>query len=75
MRNKEAISFIQRRPFVAFDIKNADGRLYTVDHPEFIHHSRDGRILYYNTPEDDRLVVIDVQHVVSLEEANRPSAA
>jgi hypothetical protein len=75
MRDSELLEFIKRQPFIPFDIKTDDACVYLVDHPEFVHLSRDGKVLYHNTLEDDRLVVIDVSHIVSIEDANRPAAA
>jgi len=71
MRGSDIKEFLKRQPFVPFDIKTDDARVYLVDHPEFIHLSRDGKVLYYNTLEDDRLMVVDVSHIVSIEDANR----
>ena len=59
----------QRRPFQPFDIRVSDGRVYTVDHPEFLSHSRSGGFIVYTT-EDDRVIIIDLTHVTSLEIIN-----
>jgi len=73
--NEERIEeYWKRKPFVAFDIRTADGRVYTVDHPDFLSKSRDGRRLYFIT-EDDRQTAIAMLHIVALETANRPTAA
>jgi len=63
-----------RAPFAVFDIRTADGRVYTVDHPEFVSVSRKGDTIVYFT-EDDRIAVIGCAQIVSLEIANRPTAA
>jgi hypothetical protein len=60
-------------PFVPFDIRTSDGRAYLVDSPDYFARSRKGDIVTYFT-EDDRAVTIRVEHVVSLEVANRPVA-
>jgi hypothetical protein len=75
MQDEQIVEFIRRAPFIPFDIRTSDGRVYTVDHPEFIARSRDGRTVTFYTPEDSRLVVIDTAQIVALELANRPSAA
>ena len=74
MKKEEVFEMLRRRPFVAFDIKMSDGRVYSVDHPEFATHSRHGNSLYLVT-EDDRLQILDVHHIVTLDVANRSSAA
>lgn len=63
----------QRRPFKPFDIRLSDGRVYTVDHPEFLMQSRTRQFVVYTT-EDDREVVLDSRHITSLEVANTPAA-
>lgn len=63
----------ERRPFKPFDIRMSDGRVYTVDHPEFLMQSRTRRCVVYTT-EDDREVVLDAQHITSLEVANTAAA-
>ncbi|HSI37434.1 MAG TPA: hypothetical protein VK986_27845 [Tepidisphaeraceae bacterium] len=75
MKGQQIRDFIRRAPFTPFDIKTSDGRVYTVDHPEFISVTRDYRLVVYQTPEDDRTVWIDTAQIVALEQANRPTAA
>jgi hypothetical protein len=67
------IEFWKRQPFSPFDIRVSDGRVYTVDHPDFLMRSRDNKTITFTT-EDNREVVIDMAHVTSLEVANRPAA-
>jgi hypothetical protein len=74
MDQRKIDEFWKRQPFSPFDIRTSDGRVYTVDHPDFLSKSRDGRVLYYIT-EDDRLTSIAIPHIVALEVANRPTAA
>ena len=57
------------QPFQPFEIRMSDGRVYTVDHPEFLHLSRKGNVIYYST-DDDRLVTLAVSQMTSLEAAN-----
>jgi hypothetical protein len=64
--------FMAVRPFQPFDIKMSDGRLYTVDHPEFVALSRDNSTIFFST-EGNRSVFLDVHHVTGLEVANRAS--
>jgi len=66
--------FVKRIPFAPFDIRTADGQVYTVDHPDFLTVSRRGDKIIYIT-EDDRIVLIDCSQIVSLEISNRPTAA
>jgi hypothetical protein len=61
-------------PFEPFDIRTSDGRAYMVDSPMYLARSREGDIVTYFTPEDDREVKIRVSQIVSLEVANRPAA-
>jgi hypothetical protein len=68
------LEFVDAEPFQPFDIRTADERAYFVDSPEFFARSRDGVTVTYYTPEDDRVVIIRVAQIVSLEVANRPAA-
>jgi len=61
-------------PFQPFDIRTSDGRGYFVDSPNYFARSREGDVITYYTPEDDRAVTIRVSQIVSLEVANRPAA-
>ncbi|MEZ0263358.1 MAG: hypothetical protein ACAI43_01430 [Phycisphaerae bacterium] len=74
MKSDRIREFVKRAPFIPFDIKTTDGRVYLVDHPEFLSVSRNGDTIVYFT-EDDRIAVIDVDQIVALELSNRPSAA
>lgn len=65
--------FHERRPFQRFDIRTSDGRVCTVDHPEFLMQSRNRKVVTFTT-EDNRDIVIDVSHVTSLEVTNSPAA-
>jgi len=66
--------FVKRAPFAPFDIRTSDGRVYSVDHPEFLTVTRKGDTIVYIT-EDDRIVLIDCSQIVSFEISNRPTAA
>ena len=74
MKSDRIREFTRRAPFAPFDIRTTDGRVYTVDHPEFLTVTRKGDTIVYIT-EDDRVVLIDCAQIVSLEVANRPTAA
>ena len=63
----------ERRPFKPFDIRTSDGRVYSVDHPEFLMQSRNRQTVVYTT-EDDREVTLDAGHITSLEVANTHAA-
>ena len=62
-----------RRPFKPFDIRTSDGRVYAVDHPEFLMQSRTQSFVVYTT-EDDREVTLAADHIVALEVANTHAA-
>jgi len=68
------LALVDAEPFQPFDIRTSDGRAYMVDSPEYFARSREGDVVTYYTPEDDRAVQIRVSHIVSLEVANRPAA-
>ena len=74
MHKERITEFIRRQPFQPFDIKMSDGRVYNVDHPEFISVSRSGNVVVYQTM-DDRTLFLDMHHITTLEVANRPAAA
>ena len=61
-------------PFQLFDIRTSDGRDYFVDSPDYFARSREGGVITYYTPEDDRAVTIRVSQIVSREVANRRAA-
>jgi hypothetical protein len=63
----------ERRPFAPFDIRTSDGRVYTVDHREFLKQSRNRKTIVYTT-EDDRDVTIDANQITALEVANTHAA-
>jgi len=63
----------ERRPFKPFDIKMSDGRVYTVDHPEFLAQSPTRRYVLYVT-DDGRDVALDAQHITTLKVANTYAA-
>jgi hypothetical protein len=71
---KRIPGLVDAEPFQPFDIRTSDGRAYFVDSPDYFARSRDGDVITYYTPEDDRAVTIRVSHIVSLEVANRPAA-
>jgi hypothetical protein len=67
-------SHVKTEPFEPFEMRLSNGRVYTVDHPDFIALSRDGRTVAFYT-DDGRLVTIAVQHINTIEKLNRPNAA
>jgi hypothetical protein len=71
---KRMLELVDADPFRPFDIRTSDGRAYFVDSPDYFARSREGDVVTYYTPEDDRAVTIRVAHIVSLEVANRPAA-
>ena len=74
MQQQRILEWLKRVPFVPFDIKTSDGRVYAVDHPEFVSQSRDGATITYWT-DDDRILFLGAHHVVALEMMNRPTSA
>jgi hypothetical protein len=70
---EKLIEYWKRQPFAPFDIKMSDGRVYTVDHPDFLMRSRDNRTIMFVT-EDNREVALALVHITSLEVANSPAA-
>ena len=74
INTSDIAAYIRSQPFDRFDIRMSDGRVYTVDHPEFVHMSRKGNVIYYST-DDDRLITIAVSQITTLEKSNAPSAA
>ena len=71
---RRILELVDADPFLPFDIRTSDGRAYLVDSPDYFARSREGDIIVYFTPEDDRAVTIRVSQIVSLEVANRPAA-
>lgn len=71
---KRVLELVDAEPFQPFDIRSSDGRAYFVDSPDYLARSREGDVITYYTPEDDRAVTCRVAHIVSLEVANRPAA-
>jgi hypothetical protein len=71
---RRILELVDADPFQPFDIRTSDGRAYFVDAPEYFARSREGDIIVYFMPEDDRAVTIRVSQIVSLEVANRPAA-
>jgi hypothetical protein len=71
---RRMLELVDAEPFQPFDIRRSDGRAYFVDSPDYFARSREGDVVTYYTPEDDRAVTIRVSQIVSLEVANRPAA-
>ena len=73
MTLEKVMAFWKRQPFAPFDIRISDGRVLTVDHPDFLMRSRNGRTVTFTT-EGDREIVIDVAHITELEVSNTTAA-
>ena len=71
---RRILELVDADPFQPFDIRTGGGRGYFVDPPDYFARSREGDVVTYYTPEDDRAVTIRVSQIVSLEVANRPAA-
>jgi hypothetical protein len=63
-----------RRPVPAVRHPHQRRPAYLVDSPDYFARSREGDIIVYFMPQDDRAVTIRVSQIVSLEVANRPAA-
>jgi len=74
IKNQNIIDHLRRQPFLPFEIRTSDGRVYAVDHPEFLAITHQGNVIHYVT-DDDRLITIAVSQIVSLETRNSPQAA
>ena len=72
MTPAELIDLFDRTPFIPYDVRTSDGRVYRVDHSEFVMRSRDASSMYFKT-DDDRLVRIDTHHIVAVEDVNSPA--
>jgi hypothetical protein len=62
------------RPFQAFDIHLADGRIVGVDHPELLAQSPGGRTIAVGVP-DGTIEIIDLLLVTSLKPRANGSAS
>ena len=71
---RRMLELVDAQPFLPFDIRTSDGRAYFVDSLDYFARSREGNVVTYYTPDDDRAVTIRVSQMVSLEVANRPAA-
>jgi hypothetical protein len=71
---RRTLELVDADPFQPFDIRTSDGRGYFVDSPAYFARSREGDVVTYYTPEDDRAVTIRVAQIVSFEVANRLAA-
>jgi hypothetical protein len=74
IRNSNLRQYYRAQPFDPFEIRMFDGRVYTVDHPEFLLLSHKGNVVYYMT-EDDRLITLAVSQITSLEKTNGSQSA
>jgi hypothetical protein len=66
--------YLRTAPFEPFEIRLSNGRVYTIEHPEFMALAPDGRTVACYT-DDSRLVTVAIQHINSIEKVNRPNAA
>ena len=71
MKSELIAQQLHEQPFKPFDIRTSDGRVYTVDHPDFLMRDRIGDLVYYVT-EDNREIKIALSRIVSLEVTNTP---
>ena len=64
----------RRQPFQPFDIRTSDGRVYSVEHPEFLKLYHKVRAVNYTT-DDDRDIVIAAAQIVTIEAINHSRRA
>lgn len=57
-------SYLQTRPFVAFDIHMTNGDIHPVTHPESALLAGTRLFVYY--PETDRVAIVSLLHIASL---------
>jgi hypothetical protein len=63
----EAIKkFYDAKPFVPFEMHLADGRVFPVEHREFLALTSTGRTLAVTQPGEDGFDILDVRLVASL---------
>ena len=70
IKSENIAEFMHAAPFKPFDIHTSDGRVYTVDHPDFVMRTHAGNVIYYIT-DDDRPVMIAMTQIVGCGIARR----
>lgn len=72
---RELRDLMHAAPFKPFRIKTTDGDTFTVDHPDFIMISRlgDTAILYPKETPDEGHKVLNLRHIVSMEQTRNGS--
>jgi hypothetical protein len=58
---------MHQQPFRPFRLRMVSGKEYVVDHPDFISASRTYHRLYVSTADEDRVDMVDVRLVESLQ--------
>ena len=66
MKSEEIRNLLHAAPFVPFAVHMADGKVFTVDRPDFATLFRDGRTLFLNF-EGSRFAMIDVPLILRIE--------
>jgi hypothetical protein len=54
---------LRRQSFAPFDIRESEGRVYTVERPEFIKLYRHDQAVDYST-DDRREIIISADHII-----------
>ena len=77
MKKEDIKRFQFRQPFSPFELKLSDGRSFTIEHPEFLMHSPRANSVLLANEEDDRWILIDLRHILSVtsDEPPRDEAA
>jgi len=69
MTSKQITDAIRAEPFQPFTMHLADGRKFSVKHPEFVAHAPNGRTVIWLSEKED-MEVIDVLMITSLSSKN-----
>ncbi len=66
MTSTQLKEVIQTAPFKPFTIKLADGEHISVPHPDFIHMTGAGGVVFVTNEDDDYFRIIDVALITQL---------
>ena len=80
MQSADILEYVRRKPFKPFRITLTDGRSYEIQHPEFAMVGRSTVAIGLrsgNGPElvYDRLVTVDLLHIMETELLEKPGSA
>jgi len=73
MTVEEFTNVLHQQPFRPFNIRMADGRVFRVDHPDFVARSKSGRtVIVYG--DDDKWSALDMLLMSELEVLEAPTS-